>query len=158
MISKFNLEINGLVSKVDKTIEDLKFNVTISHFYEIYKIFIKYIDTDVSNESLLINISKTMKLMIPFTPYLAYECLEKLNCENPDKWPEILSNELKIVKFAIQVNGKTRDILNIESDLNKDQISKIVLEKSKAKKYIENKKIVKTIFVKNRIMNYIIKS
>ena len=158
LISKFNLEINGLVSKVDKTIEDLKFNVTISHFYEIYKIFIKYIDTDVSNESLLINISKTMKLMIPFTPYLAYECLEKLNCENPDKWPEILSNELKIVKFAIQVNGKTRDILNIESDLNKDQISKIVLEKSKAKKYIENKKIVKTIFVKNRIMNYIIKS
>ena len=35
-------------------------------------------------------------------------------------------------------------------------IKKFILNKSKAKKYIENKKIIKTIFVKNKIINYII--
>ena len=30
-----------------------------------------------------------MKLMIPFTPHLAHECLEFLNCDSPDKWPNI---------------------------------------------------------------------
>ena len=34
----------------------------------------------------------------------------------------------------------------------------MVLDVSKAKKFIENKKINKTIFIKDKIINYIIKS
>ena len=30
-----------------------------------------------------------MKLMIPFTPHLAHECLELHKCKTFDKWPEI---------------------------------------------------------------------
>ena len=30
-----------------------------------------------------------MKLMIPFIPHLANECLEKLNVKNVDKWPKL---------------------------------------------------------------------
>ena len=60
------------------------------------------------------------------------------------------------VTVAIQVNGKTRDIITVEKDKNEEDINKIVLSRSKAKKYIENKKINKTIFVKNKIINYIL--
>ena len=34
-----------------------------------------------------------MKLMIPFTPHLANECLELLKCKNIDKWPKINKND-----------------------------------------------------------------
>ena len=34
---------------------------------------------------------------------------------------------------------------------------RINFKKSKAKKYIEKQKIIKTIFVKNKIINYILK-
>jgi len=114
------------------------------------------LNADVSDKSLVLNITKIMKLMVPFTPHLAYECLELLKCDTPNKWPEIKDNVLEEIKFAIQVGGKTRDIILVKKDLNKEKINEIVFKSSKAKKYIEDKKILKTIFVKNKIINYIL--
>ena len=97
--------------------------------------------------------------MIPFTPHLAFECLELFNCKTVNIWPKVDSkNIINEVKLAVQINGKTRDILTIKKDLIEKEIFEIVLNKSKAKKYIENKKISKTIFVKNKIINYIVAS
>jgi len=154
---KFSSEIENLANKIDKSIAEFKFNVSIAHFYEIYKVFNKYINMEVSNKILIFNLTNAMKLMLPFVPHLANECLEKLKCNNIDIWPEIKEEENIEIKFAIQVNGKTRDILLIDKNLNKDQINEIVINKSKAKKFIENKEISKTIFVKGKIMNYIVK-
>ena len=98
-----------------------------------------------------------MKLMIPFTPHLAHECLEFLNCKEINNWPEVNSEEFsEEIKLAVQINGKTRDILTIKKDIQEKDINKLILKNSKAKKYIQEKKIVKTIFVKNKIINYII--
>ena len=155
-INNFNLEIENLACKINNSIEEFKFNVSIAHFYEAYKVFNKYLDAKVSNKTLISNITKIMKLMLPFTPHLAHECLELLKCETPDKWPEIKTNVLEEIKFAIQVDGKTRDIIKIKKDLDKEKINEIVLKNSKAKKYVEDKKILKIIFVKNKIINYIL--
>ena len=57
----------------------------------------------------------------------------------------------------MQVNGKTRDILTIKKKTNKDEINKIINQSSKAKKFIENKEVLKTIFVEDKIINYILK-
>ena len=155
--NKFISEINNLSGKIDKSIEDFKFNVSIAHFYEIYKVFIKYFNQEITNEIMKECLIKMMKLLIPFTPHLAHECLESLNCKNIDIWPEINSNEIGEIKFAIQVNGKTRDIITIQKDLKEEQIDKIIRKDSKARKFIEKKEIYKTIFVKGKIINYIIK-
>ena len=152
----FNLEIENLASKINNSIEEFKFNVSIAHFYETYKVFKKYFNAKISNKTLILNITKIMKLMMPFTPHLANECLEILKCKTPDKWPEIRANVLEEIKFAIQVGGKTRDIIKVKKDLDKEKINAIVLKSSKAKKYIEDKQIKKIIFVKNKIVNYIL--
>ena len=59
--------------------------------------------------------------------------------------------------MPIQINGKTRDILSLKKDLKADEIKTLVLTNSKANKYLEKKKIFKIIYVKNRIINFIIK-
>ena len=100
--------------KIDKSIEDFKFNVAIAHFYEIYKFFTKNINLDISNNCLTDNLIKMMKLMIPFTPHIALECLEKLKCKDVNNWPKIKNDANEKIKFAVQVNGKTRDILTIK--------------------------------------------
>ena len=51
---------------------------------------------------------------------------------------------------------KNRDILTVKKDINEKDITSIVMKSSKAKKHIENKEISKTIFVKNKIINYIL--
>ena len=71
--------------------------------------------------------------------------------------PKIEKNITEQIKLAVQINGKTRDIINIAMNMNEDDVYQIVSKSSKAKKYIYDKKISKTIFVKNRIINFIIK-
>ena len=83
--------------------------------------------------------------------------LEKLQCRDIDSWPKIKNAVEEEIKFAVQVNGKTRDIISVKKSLKKEQVNKIIYESSKAKKFIENKEIIKTIFVEDKIMNYIVK-
>ena len=75
---KFELGINSLTVKIDDSIENFRFNVAIAHFYEMYSFFKDNLDTEISNKTIKNNLVKMMKLMIPFTPHLAHECLELL--------------------------------------------------------------------------------
>ncbi len=158
LTEKFNSELNIFINKIDSSIKNFRFNVSIAHFYELYKFFRGYSDTKIDNKILIIGLSNMMKMMIPFTPHLAHECLELLNCKTISEWPKIDSkdNVLEKIKIAVQINGKTRDILTVQKDLVESEINKIILVDSKAKKYLGDKKTLKTIFVKNKIINYII--
>ena len=69
ILQKNLVQIEILANKIDKSIAEFKFNVSIAHFYEIYKIFNKYINMEVSNKSLIINLTNTMKLMLPCTSF-----------------------------------------------------------------------------------------
>ena len=90
-------------------------------------------------------------------PHIANECLELLKCENITEWPEIkVKNSQIFLNIAVQINGKTRDVTTVENNLDEKQLTKHILKKSKANKYLINKKINKTIFIRNKIINYII--
>jgi len=116
-------------------------------------------EKDVSNESLKKNFSNLMKVLIPFTPHLAHECLEQIGEKEIDKWPEI-NNKLIMnekIKIAIQVNGKTREIIEIKKDLEEKNAINESKKSTKIKIYLKDKQIKKIIFVKNKIINYLIK-
>ena len=154
----FENRVDICVYKVDQSIKNFQFNVAIAQFYEIYKFFNESAQMEISKECLISNLVKLMKLMIPFIPHLAYECLTNLKCNDLDQWPKINKEAIKKseVKLVIQVNGKTRDILNIKRDLKENDITLLVKKNSKAKKYIMDKKIIRTVFVENKIINYIV--
>ena len=153
----FNRQTNELFYKIDKSIENFKFNVGIANFYETYKIFSKYYNSEISNQILRAKYTTYLKSMLPFIPHLAHECLELLKCDTVDKWPTLENNFKQQTNIAVQINGKTRDILQVISDTDQSVIDEIIQKKSKAKKFLENKKIIKMIFVKNKIINYIVK-
>ena len=150
--------MNSFVNKIDNSIKEFRFNVSIAHFYEVYNIFKASVQSDLSQTILKNNIIKILKLLIPFIPHLAHECLELFNCKTIDRWPDIEKDIEQKVKLAVQINGKTRDIINIKTNSSEKEINQIIHNSSKAKKYLEKSKIIKTIFIKNRILNYIIES
>ena len=156
----FENNINLYVYKIDRAINHFQFNVAIANFYEIYRYFNDEMNKEISNKSLISCMIKIMKLMIPFTPHLAYECLTNLNCKNLNQWPKIDKNIIESikVKMVVQINGKTRDVLDIKRNLDEAKVNILVKNSIKAKKYITDKTIIKTIFVKNKIINYIIKN
>ena len=102
------------MNKIDNSIKNFRFNVAIASFYEIYNFFRVNLADNLSNKIIKENLTKVMKQMIPFTPHLAYECLELLGCESVNTWPKISNdNVYSNIKLAVQINGKTRDIISL---------------------------------------------
>ena len=99
-----------------------------------------------------------MQILIPFIPHLASECLEKLKVKDSNKWPKIDSTVLnqQMIKMAVQINGKTKSIIEIKKDAEEKETIIITRKDPKINNSLENKKIIKTIFVKNKIINYLI--
>ena len=154
----FEIKIDLCVNKISAAVNNFQFNVAIAQFYEIYRFFNRSVELNISNKILINGIIKIMKLMIPFTPHLAHECLSSLNCEDINNWPKTNTKALKNVKInmVIQINGKTRDVLTIKKDLSENEVNKMTKNSAKTNKYLINKNIIKTIFIKNKIINYII--
>ena len=154
----FKNKIDLYCFKIDKTIENFHLNVAVAQFYEAYRFLNEAINNDIGNKILVEGFTKILKLMIPFTPHLANECLVKLECKDVNIWPKIETKVLENLKinFAVQVNGKTRDIIEMNKDMNESEVVKITKKSSKVSKYILDKKISKIIFIKNKIINYII--
>ena len=95
--------------------------------------------------------------MSPVTPHLTSEGLDKLNDKSSLNWPEVKieylkSNELLIV---IQVNGKKRNTIKLNEELNENDLLDLIKKMKIVDKYIENQKILKTIYVKNKLINII---
>ena len=157
---KFKNKIDLYIYKIDYSIKKFQFNVAIAQFYEVYKLYNDAIALKISFKILIDNIINVMKLMIPFTPHLSYECLVNLKSEEINIWPKINKKVLENsdINIEVQVNGKTRDVISAKKDRSEKEISELATKASKAAKHLENKKIIKTIFVKNKIINYIIKN
>ena len=154
----FDSKINLFIFKIDEAINSFHFNVAIAQFYEVYKFIFDSLNLHVKNKLIVNGITKIMKLLIPFVPHLAYECLDKLKCKDANEWPEVNLEKVenRKIQLVVQINGKTRDVLTIEKNLNEREVNKIVQTFPKAKKYLDNKKIKKTVYVKNKIINYVV--
>ena len=155
--NKFLSEINNFIYKVETATNNFRFNVCIAIFYELFSLFKDHLDQKISNKILKDNFIKYMKLMLPFTPHISSECLELLKCKDTGKWP--IADKSKIlnkINLVVQVNGKTRDIVEIDKDLEEIAVHKIITENQKIKKFINDKKIARTIFIKNKIINLLI--
>ena len=154
----FNNKIDNYIFKITNLIEKFQLNVVIASVYEIYNFIEKNRNNNISNSCLKRNIINLMQILIPFIPHLASECLEKLKVKDSNKWPKIDSTVLnqQMIKMAVQINGKTKSIIEIKKDAEEKETIIITRKDPKINNSLENKKIIKTIFVKNKIINYLI--
>ncbi len=154
-----DLKINSYINKITKSINNFNLNVVVANVYEIYNLFNEYLQKEITSKCLKNNLIKLMKILIPFTPHMAYECLEMLGEKDLKNWPKI---DTKLIlkektKMAVQINGKTREIIEIEKGINQITVEKICKNNNKLKDKIFNKSISKIFFVKDRIINFILK-
>ncbi len=60
------------------------------------------------------------------------------------------------IKIVIQINGKKRSILNAKKNIEERDLLKIIKEDKVLEKYLNQKTIVKTVYVQNRLMNILV--
>ena len=61
------------------------------------------------------------------------------------------------VEFAVQVNGKLKGTVSMPTDSEEAAVVEAALTVGKVQKAVAGMKVVKTIFVKNRLVNLIVK-
>ena len=96
--------------------------------------------------------------MSPFIPHLISECLYDLNAKNKN-WPifEKKYLEKNDIQIVIQINGKKRSTIQVEPNMSEKKILEKANMDEKTVKSIDNKTIFKYIYIKNRLINFIIK-
>ncbi len=149
---------NQIIDKTNQSLNKFSYNVIIATYHEIYSHFKKIVDKKKNFKNLKNNFEKILILMMPVMPHLANECLEKFNHSKKLCWPIVEEKYLKSEKnnIVIQINGKKRSIITVENNIEEKILIEKINNEKLITKYVENKKITKIIYVKDKIINYII--
>ena len=150
---------NQAVNKINSALEKFRYNVIIAVFHEIYTFFSKIAEKNINNSNLKDNYKKILIIMMPVIPHIANECLERIDEEKEITWPIVNREliEIDTVNIVIQVNGKKRSIISVEKNLDEKTLINKIKKDKLINKYIENKEIFRTIYIKDKIINVIIR-
>ena len=147
---------NQTINKININLEKFSYNVIIANLHEIYNFYSQAYNTECIN--LNDNYIKILKVIFPVLPHFASECLSNLTIQEI-KWPVVNKDYLKSsnYKIVVQINGKKRLLFESNEDLDETNLVNKLREIKEIKKYLEKKDIFKTIFIKNKLINLIIK-
>lgn len=148
-------QINEFIDKINYNLERFNYNVIIANIYEVYNSLSKELDQPIENKVLLENYKNFLSVISPIIPHFASECLEELNLEILQKWPQVDKSLLQkqMIDYVIQVNGKKRGLIKENADINEKEFLNKTKSNEIMKKILQDKKIKKTFFVKNRLIN-----
>ncbi len=154
-------ELKNIINEVAENIEAFQFNKSVAKIYEFVNIL---------NDSLLKNklsvknfkwsLEKLSIILQPFVPHISEEIWSSLGnqslCIN-ETWP--LEDVIKKseIKIAVQINGKTKEIIEIDDKFSKEKVLETVKFNNKIKKNLLGKNIVREIYVPGKIVNLVIK-
>ena len=102
-----------------------------------------------------------LQMLSPIAPHICeylwdsfYEGGRSIECS----WPELSENLLEIEEFEliVQVNGKVRGKVNINKGSEQKEIENIALNIENVKNYINDSEVKKVIYVKNKLINFVI--
>ena len=147
--------IHKTIKKVGEDIENFKFNTAIS------QLMILVNDMEDLNKIKKEQFEILLKLLSPFAPHICEKLWWSLGNKNSifqQKWPKYDPKLIKeeIFNLVIQINGRVRDIFEIQKDTSQKEIENLTLKREKVKKWIKGQKIKKIIYIKNRLINIII--
>ena len=98
--------------------------------------------------------------MYPVIPHLISECLTKFKYRDFPDWPKIDNINKKKEEYfnlVIQINGKKRGISKFKLDFTEDEILEKIKNEKEYQKYFESKNVIKKFYVKNKLINFLIK-
>ncbi len=144
------------VKKVTEDFENLRFNTAISQMM----IFVNecYRHPYLPFEYL----EGFLKLLNPIAPHLTEELYHNvLNYEESiahSSWPTYDEAKTKEELFTvvIQINGKIRDKVEVDSNISKEELEKMALSREKISFYLNDQKVKKIIVVPKKIVNIVI--
>ena len=156
---KIEIFANQSINKVNQALDKFRYNLIISTYHEVYSFYKKIAEEKINFKNLKNSFEKMILLMMPVIPHFANEYLDKFNFKKDLQWPEI--NEKFIVnennEIVIQINGKKRNTILTNKEIGEKELTDKIKNDHLIDKYLKDGEILKTIYVKGRLINFIIK-
>jgi leucyl-tRNA synthetase len=148
--------LHKTIKKVSVDIENLAFNTAVSAMMILVNAWT--VEKGVNRD----NFKKFVLLLAPFAPHLAEELWQVLGETGSvfkQAWPEY-NQELardERVKLVVQINSKLRETLELAADMDEMAVKEAAMASEKVAKWLGGQEIVKVVFVKNRLINFVVK-
>ncbi len=154
--------VNKTLAKYQHEMEHLKFNTAIASMMELSNELGKNLAACRPGLQSY-TMARVTSMLAPLAPHLAEEIASILGREKslfvePDQFvpdPEALT--VDVVTIAVQISGKMRGTVDMPVDSDQETVFEAAKGNDKTGKFIEGKEIIKVIFVKNKILNVIVK-
>tara|TARA_B100000900_G_C20223968_1_gene571041 strand:- start:93 stop:635 length:543 start_codon:yes stop_codon:yes gene_type:complete len=154
-------DLKIIVNEVSENIETFQFNKAVAKIYEYVNILNeKILKNKLSEKDFEWSLKKLSVILQPFVPHISEEIWSGIGNENlciEEKWIAENAKQEAQLKIAVQINGKTREIIKIsDQNISKDKILEIVKKKDKIKKNLLGKNIKREIYVPGKIINLVV--
>ena len=151
--------VHKTIKKVSQDIDELKMNTAIAAMMTMVNEFY-------ANGCSKGDVEVLCLLLSPFAPHMVEEMWENMGLAAKYgkmamqmDWPE--HDEAKTVdshvEMAVQVNGKLKGTVTVPVDSDEAAVVAAAMESDKVKKATEGMSVVKTILVRNKLVNLIVK-
>ena len=157
--NKINEFTNQLIQKVTNSLEKFNYNVIVASFHEMHNFMSKSVDSFNNKKELKENYIKILHLLMPLFPHFSSECLEEMGDLKENKWPNVEQKYLKSdsVEIVIQFNGKKKMTIDTQPNSKEQEVILLVKESEYFNKHYKDQNIDRSIFVKDRLLNLIIR-
>ncbi len=164
LVRTTHIAIKGITQDISN---EFQFNTVISKYREFVNAIYDYAGkkskfSDEDKNVFSFAMVTLLKLMAPTTVHLTEELYHAMGGQgsiHETQWPEYDEKLAKTsaITLVVQVNGKVKDKIEVDSESTKEELEKHALESDKVKQTIEGKTVVKTIVVPGRLVNIVVK-
>ena len=144
------------IRKVTQDIENLRYNTAIAALME-------YVNALYKIDDYYRPLAETLlKLGAPFMPYVTQELWSKMGNEGmivDAPWPKYDESLIReeTVEIVVQVNGKVRGRVQMPVDSSEQDVLSAAEENERITEWLKGKQIIKKIYVKNKLVNFVVK-
>jgi leucyl-tRNA synthetase len=148
--------LHKTIKAVTQDIEQMSFNTAIARMMEFTNFFTK---ADARPKAA---VESFVLLLSPYAPHLAEELWQLLGHDQTlayQPWPTYDEAMIKedTVEVPVQVNGKLRGRIQVPAGTDREALEAAARGDSRIAELLEGKKVVKTVVVPGRMVNFVVK-
>lgn len=154
--------LHSAIKNIEESIENRVLNKAIAYFRDcINAVYGQLEGLSRHAELFTVIMCDLLKIFAPFAPHICEEGWKNLGFSglamNHD-WPKFNPKylEVSVVNLPIQVNGRLRGTVSVDVNASEEDIFATALELQNVRQAIGDKPIRKRIFVKGRVVNFVV--
>jgi leucyl-tRNA synthetase len=162
-ISQLEYVLNNTIKEVGENYEDFGFNSAVARIMELVNAIYKYDGEEYLHlQTMIDSIEKLVLLIAPLAPHHAEEFWQSLG--NPysvhkQSFPKFDESKLQkqTTEIAVQINSKIVARIDVKTNMPENEVVEKVKQNERASSHLQNKTIIKQIYIPNKLINLIVK-